>query len=170
MRVAFLSQWQKPGMKVQASHLGQRIASGLYVTLGGAVAATAIALLVYDVLRGGDFVLPWDDRATKGENSPEAGEEIRHYSEFVTVEHKALNLSITTGIRYDNSADQNIEAQWCYARKNKSGSDGFAVHLTIQEIRAGETLTFAPFSIQTLREFGLTQAQAKGLADYCRFK
>ncbi|MBM1556238.1 hypothetical protein JQV19_06190 [Sulfitobacter mediterraneus] len=97
-------------------------------------------------------------------------DEIRQYSEFVIVKHKTLNLQITTGIRYDNSSDQNIESQWCYARARKGTDSGFSVHLTIQEINDGETLSYAPFAVQTLREFGLTQVQAKDLTSYCRFR
>jgi len=96
------------------------------------------------------------------------GNEVRQYSEFVTVKHPSLTLSITTGIRYDNSTTQKIVAQWCYAHKHKK--DGLSNHLTIREIKNGKSKSFAPYSVQTLRELGLTQAQAKILSSFCRFK
>jgi len=98
------------------------------------------------------------------------GNEVRQYSEFVTVKHPTLMFSISTGIRYDNSTNQKIVAQWCYAQKRKSKNDGLSAHLTIRELKNGKFKSFAPYSVQTLREFGLTQSQAKNLNSYCRFK
>lgn len=98
------------------------------------------------------------------------GNEVRQYSEFVMVKHPSLNLTITTGIRYDNSTNQKVVSQWCYAQKSKSKNDGFSVKISIRNIDGTITKNFAPYSVQTLREFGLTQSQAKDLITYCRFK
>lgn len=103
-------------------------------------------------------------------NQKVIGNEVRQYSEFVTVNHPTLGLTITTGIRYDNSTNQKVVSQWCYAQKSKTKKDGFSVHLSIKKIDQGKTQSFAPYSVQTLREFGLTQSQANGLTSYCRFK
>lgn len=98
------------------------------------------------------------------------GNEIRKYSEFVTVKHSNLDLSITTGIRFDNSKDQNIESQWCYVSQSVGQKGGFFVQLNIQKINSGKVEKFGPYSVQTLRKFNLTQDQAKNLITYCRFK
>lgn len=98
------------------------------------------------------------------------GDEIRKYTEFVTINHKVLKLKITTGTQFDNSTNQNVELQWCYAFLHKSKKDGFVVRLEIQEIENSVIKSFAPYSVQTLLEFGLTQTQAKDLITYCRFR
>lgn len=98
------------------------------------------------------------------------GNEVRQYSEFVTVNHSSLNLTITTGIRYDNSTNQKVVSQWCYAQKSKVINDGFSVKLSIRTLDGSTTKNFAPYSVQTLRQFGLTQAQSKDLITFCRFK
>lgn len=98
------------------------------------------------------------------------GNEVRQYSEFVTVNHPSLSLNITTGIRYDNSTNQKVVSQWCYAQKTKAKNDGFSVKMSIRHLDGSKTKNFAPYSVQTLREFGLTQVQAKDLITYCRFK
>lgn len=98
------------------------------------------------------------------------GNEVRQYSEFVTVNHPTLSLTITTGIRYDNSTNQKVVSQWCYAQKTKAKNDGFSIKMSIRNLDGSKTKNFAPYSVQTLREFSLTQAQAKDLITYCRFK
>tara|TARA_A100001201_G_C4003069_1_gene175156 strand:- start:63 stop:575 length:513 start_codon:yes stop_codon:yes gene_type:complete len=102
--------------------------------------------------------------------SKRATKEVHQYTEFITVQHSTLKLSITTGIRYDDSTNQNIVAQWCYAMRGKTANDGFAVHLTIQKINNGKITKYTPYSVQTLRKLNLTQNQAQGLSKYCRFK
>lgn len=168
MRARLLAYWQPVEAKVRAFRPGRAIALCAYGTLGGAVAVISIALVLYDILQWANSNHPgrfWPSR-----DKAAAADEVRHYSEFVTVKHSALNLKITTGIRYDSSTVRNVEAQWCYAQLGKGARSGFALHLNIQEIKGGKTQTFAPYPMQTLREFGLTPAQASGLKSYCRFK
>lgn len=101
---------------------------------------------------------------------PNTKTEIRKYSEFVTVSHPTLGFKITTGIRFDNSTDQNIESQWCYAAPTAEQKDGLFTRLTLRETNEFRAKKYAPYSVQTLRKFNLTQKQAKGLISFCRFK
>lgn len=95
---------------------------------------------------------------------------VRHYSEFVTVKHPTLGLTVTTGIKYENSTTKKIDSQWCYVQRTKSSKDGLSSHLSLSKIDNGKVKNFAPYSVQTLRELGITQQQAKTLLGSCQFK
>ncbi|MBL4761024.1 MAG: hypothetical protein JKY80_09330 [Mariprofundaceae bacterium] len=159
-------------LKQEIRQTGQVLVAGLF----SLVALTLVLIHIFGI-GAHDFKKLFASSAAKDEAKPskkktkkDGGKEIRKYSEFITVKHSTLDLDITTGIRFDNSTDQNIEAQWCYASPTTSQKDGLFMRLSIREIEGSKTKDFPPYPIQTLREFNLTQDQAKNLVTLCRFK
>lgn len=162
--------WQT--LKQEIRQTGQVLLAGLF----SFAVITLVLIHVFDI-GADDFKKLFASIVAKDEIKPSEqnpkksnGKEIRKYSEFVTVNHPVLDLSITTGIRFDNSKDQNVESQWCYASQSVGQKGGFFVQLNIQKINSGKVKKFGPYSVQTLRKFNLTQDQAKNLITYCRFK
>lgn len=148
--------------------------------LAGLFALAVVALIVIFVFDIKDAAIrdyfaakPVAAKSAKTGKSKKGGRDVRtvrQYSEFITVKHQALKLSIITGIRYDDSVSQKIVAQWCYASMHKRTGEGFQLHLTLKEEKAGKQISISPPSAQTLQQFDLTQSQAQNLISYCRFK
>ncbi|MEO1749033.1 MAG: hypothetical protein AAFR27_10560 [Pseudomonadota bacterium] len=145
-----------------------------YLRAGGVALFTAFGLFLvgYKILEDVEIPCPaWfcgTGQATSP--SPDKDNEIREYSEFITIKRSDLDIHVITGIRYGNSRSQNIVAQWCYAVPAKTSKDGLSLKLSLREFDNGKPTDFAPFSAQTLAKMRLTQAQASGLLKDCRFR
>lgn len=143
-----------------------------YLRAGGVAFFTTFGLFLvgYKILE--DVEIPCPDWlcATSEQKLPDTDNEIREYSEFITIKRADLNIHVITGIRYGSSTSQNIVAQWCYAVPAKTSKDGLSLKLSLRELNEGKSTSFAPFSAQTLAKMRLTQVQAKGLLDNCRFR
>lgn len=168
MTVPLHSRWQSFKEKVRAYRPGRKLSTALHGAVGGAVAGTAVTLVVMDILRGGGFELPEWVRELELIN-PAARDEIREYVQFTKVPYSIFQ-EVTTGIQYDTSNNRAIEKQWCYL------TDIYVVggRHAILEL-AGAEGNAAPeprtFSESALEDFELTEAQALGLIQtHCRFQ
>lgn len=145
-----------------------RLRSLLYVSGCAMILATAVGFIAYDLARKSGW--SWLDAFTGISSAGTRQGDIRKYVEFVTTKHKTLPLKIITGIRFDDSTNRAIDAQWCYAEPIRLEAGGLAYRLDLVDAKANGLVTAKTFSAQALSQFHLSQDQARALITYCRFR
>ena len=139
--------------------------------ISGALAAGfALALIALDIVGASGWDWQRWPHSARERAGPQVGaDEIRDYVEFIHVIDG--DLEIITGIAFESSHNRRITKQWCYSEPTSRTQGETIYRLELARIYRNQASGPVSFHPETLRRFGLTEAEAKALtSSKCRFQ